>query len=216
MYDINNINIGENIKRYRKINMLSLAEVGSYLHKTKATISKYERNEIIPDSITLLKLCNVLNISLSHLFPINEHFDSFPFNNKLYLYYCKGKKIVSSEIDVFIDNYKYKTRLYNSKFDCFLEGILNYSKPLINIYFNDRININSSISLSQVIINSELINNSYCFNCFVVDLNKNSSPIIRKGIISEKSIENIRQCFSILNVDKNNYKKIVNNNAWEL
>ena len=142
MYDINNINIGETLRNFRKINRLTLSEVGNKLNRTKATISKYEKNEIIPDAVTLLKLCNALNISLSDLFPINEHINKFPFGNKLYLYYLKDEEIICSIINVFIDNYKYKAKLCNYSYDNNLEycldGVLEYDSPIISISLKNR------------------------------------------------------------------------------
>ena len=36
---------------------MTLSDVGKSINKSKATISKYESNQIIPDAITLLELC---------------------------------------------------------------------------------------------------------------------------------------------------------------
>ncbi len=51
---------------------MTLSDVGKSINKSKATISKYESNQIIPDAITLLELCNCLNISINDFLPITE------------------------------------------------------------------------------------------------------------------------------------------------
>ena len=61
MYNTNQTNIGEILRNYRKIKHLSLEDVGNKIYKSKATISKYEKGAIIPDFITTLELCNVLD-----------------------------------------------------------------------------------------------------------------------------------------------------------
>ena len=220
MYDINNINIGETLRNFRKINRLTLSEVGNKLNRTKATISKYEKNEIIPDAVTLLKLCNALNISLSDLFPINEHINKFPFGNKLYLYYLKDEEIICSIINVFIDNYKYKAKLCNYSYDNNLEycldGVLEYDSPIISISLNNNTISNVPFKSMQIIINTESINSLKCFNCFVIDITSSFSPITRKGIISQTPISNISEHTDILTINKSKSKQIFSNNEWKL
>lgn len=219
MYDISKINIGSNLRKYRKINLLTLQEVAVSLNKTKATISKYEKNEITPDALTLLKLCNILNIGLSDLFPIDEHLNAFPFNTKLYVYYLNGKKLVSSIIDVSIDNYKYKAEFYNysktvtDKFEYYLNGTLEYYNPNIYVFLR---NITSHMKPVQIIINSASLNFLNCFDCFIIDVNNNSLPTIRKGIVSETPITNIKKNLELLTISKDNSKQIFNNNKWIL
>ena len=201
MYDIENINIGENLRMFRKINRLTLDEIALQLNKTKATISKYERNEIIPDTITLLKLCNILNISLSEMFPINEHFYDIPFSKKLYLYYLNGKKIISCKIDIFINNYKYKAKLYGynkNQLDFYLDGNVEYVGSGIYILFDSSINTKSKIYFSQVIINTTFNKNLNGFDCLIIDTFGNSTPVAKKGIVSEKNLEDMQQVRSLL------------------
>lgn len=201
MYDIENINIGENLKIFRKINHFTLEEVALRLNKTKTTVSKYERNEIIPDTITLLKLCNILSISLSELFPINEHFYDIPFSKELYLYYLNGKKIISCKVDIFINNYKYKAKLYSynkNQLDFYLEGNVEYVDSGIYILFDSSINVKSQIQFSELIINTASNNNLNGFDCLIIDNCSNSTPIVKNGIAFEKPIEDMQQVRSLL------------------
>ena len=201
MYDIENINIGKSLRMFRKINRLTLAEVALQLNKTKATISKYERNEIIPDAITLLKLCNILSISLSEIFPINEHFCDIPFNKELYLYYFNGKKIVSCKIDIFVNNYKYKAKLYScnkNQLEFYLEGNVEYVDSVIYILFDCSINIKSKIHFSQVIINTTFNKNFNGFDCLIIDITGNYTPVVNTGIAFKNSIEDKKFIRSLL------------------
>ena len=106
MYNLEISNFQKNLNKYRKSRGLTLQALGNYIGKTKATVSKYEKGEIIPDIITILEICNTLDINLSQLFPI-EHSSmpithSFnPFNtNKLYLYYYTENILVTSILEI--------------------------------------------------------------------------------------------------------------------
>ena len=67
MYLIEKNTLGETLREYRKINDMTLQEVGDKIFKSKVTICKYESNEILPDFYTLLELCNTYNISINDL-----------------------------------------------------------------------------------------------------------------------------------------------------
>ena len=220
MYDINTINIGEALRSFRKINRLTLSEVGKKLNRTKATISKYEKNEIIPDTITLLKLCNALNISLSDLFPVNEHFNKFPFSNELYLYYLKDEEILSSIINIFIDNYKYKVTLckysQDNNLEYCLDGLLEYDAPIISISLKNNTISNVPLKSMQIITNTASVNTLNCFNCFIIDVFSNFAPTTRKGIISQTPISNISDYTDLLTIKKSKSKQIFSNNEWKL
>ena len=86
---------------------MTLSDVGKSINKSKATISKYESNQIIPDAITLLELCNCLNISINDFLPITEekninsnNFKTFIFQYIQYIHFdriqrCTLKKCTS-------------------------------------------------------------------------------------------------------------------------
>ena len=101
MYNIENLNIGSNLKRLRVSRGLSLETLGNKICKTKTTVSKYEKNEISLDVITLLEICNALDCNISQF--INEEYvndekyiTKNPFGtNILYVYYITGKKLIT-------------------------------------------------------------------------------------------------------------------------
>ena len=78
MYLIEKNTLGETLREYRKINDMTLQEVGDKIFKSKVTVCKYESNEILPDFYTLLELCNTYNISINDLCEnTNEEQDDF-------------------------------------------------------------------------------------------------------------------------------------------
>lgn len=60
--------LGNNIKKFRKRNKLSLRELGDRLNVSHTTISKYESGKIIPSSTVLIELAKIFNIKVADLF----------------------------------------------------------------------------------------------------------------------------------------------------
>ena len=60
--------VGNNIKKYRIRNKISLRKLGEILNVSHTTISKYESGEIIPNSTILIQLAKVFNIKVADLF----------------------------------------------------------------------------------------------------------------------------------------------------
>ncbi len=106
MYDTNMDNLGQKIKYFRKSKNISTEELGRIIGKSKTTIVRYENNEILPDILTAIEICNTLNIDLNDLCDTSLHnIDKSeninPFNSDLlYLYYISKGGIIISSIEI--------------------------------------------------------------------------------------------------------------------
>ena len=58
---------GENLKTLRKQKGFSQEELAARLHVVRQTISKWEKNLSVPDADTLIRLAEVLEVSVSEL-----------------------------------------------------------------------------------------------------------------------------------------------------
>ena len=104
--------IGAKIKYYRKKRGLKIAELAALLHKTGATVSKYESGQIAMDVVTLYEVAAALGVPPEKLLycaplPVEElTADSVPafFRgvDRLYMYYFDGRNnsLVRSVIDI--------------------------------------------------------------------------------------------------------------------
>ncbi|TDW25809.1 putative transcriptional regulator [Breznakia blatticola] len=57
----------ENLKNLRKQNGFSQEELATRLHVVRQTISKWEKNLSVPDADTLIRLAEILDVSVSEL-----------------------------------------------------------------------------------------------------------------------------------------------------
>lgn len=57
----------ENLKALRKQKGFSQEELAARLHVTRQTISKWEKNLSVPDAVTLIRLAEILEVSVSEL-----------------------------------------------------------------------------------------------------------------------------------------------------
>ena len=55
--------VGEQIRRYRKAGNMTLQDLADAIHKSRATICKYENGEISVDVETLYEISQVLQVS---------------------------------------------------------------------------------------------------------------------------------------------------------
>ena len=230
MYNLSNNNLNKTLNLYRKSRNISLEELGNKIGKTKATVSKYERGEIIPDIITVLEICNVLNISLSQLFPISssqsKKFNINPFHTDIvYLYYYVEKHSIISVLEIIEEEDRLFVKLYNG-----VKNIEKYAEKSSYYYEGEMecYNTNGYITLSncnseEILLEKVLISfnipwskNFELTNFFIHGITPNSIPIIKKGIISVHPIQDINTIINDLILSNDDINKIKKDNAWLL
>lgn len=235
MYNFDSIKLNEKIKMYRESRNISVTNLGKLISKSKSTISKYESGAIVPDIITLLDICNALNIQISELLPISisetsiANYDNLFNKSKIYFYYYTENHLVTSIAEVINNNSNNsnttKVRFYNGvkntnkyadKSSYYYEGELIHDKTIG--YFNLK-NINSkeiqyeNVQITFTIPWNGKIDKTFFF---IFALTPHSIPIVKKGILSVKEIPNIRDYDKYLKISKDDLNKIKYNNAWIL
>ena len=75
--NMENINtyVGSRIRNYRKMKKMTILQLADAIHKSKATVSKYENGDIALDLQTMYEICEVLDIGMDQLtnyHPIKE------------------------------------------------------------------------------------------------------------------------------------------------
>lgn len=77
-----NEEIGKKIRNFRKKKKMTLVELSKALNKNKATVSKYERGEIIVDVVTLYEIAEVLGVHVNQLLQFENHErETYPSTN---------------------------------------------------------------------------------------------------------------------------------------
>ena len=97
MQDLNK-HVGSRIRLYRQMKKLTLTELAGRVHKSKATLSKYETGDITVDIQTLFEIAAALSIKVSQLIdyvPSSDRSptapDSFFPQRFVYLYFYDGR-----------------------------------------------------------------------------------------------------------------------------
>ena len=104
MNDINQF-VGSRIRNYRKMNRMTLQQLADAIHKSRATVSKYENGEITLDVATLWEISEVLGVGMNQMTdyhsgkeeefsPSSRDFDGeSPFfkADELYFYFYDGR-----------------------------------------------------------------------------------------------------------------------------
>ena len=62
-----NVYIGGQIRKYRKANGMTLQQLADVIHKSRATVCKYESGEISIDIATLYEISQALQVSFGQL-----------------------------------------------------------------------------------------------------------------------------------------------------
>lgn len=66
-----NLVIGNNIKELRKIHKLTQNDLAEKLNYSNKAISRWESGEIVPDVMTLNKICDIFEIPITQMFEAN-------------------------------------------------------------------------------------------------------------------------------------------------
>ena len=90
--------VGSNIKFYRKKANLTQKELGDLIGKGKSNISMYESSDRLPPIDVLVKLCKVLNVSVSTLLGIKDNAETAYNNSPDLPELSEGEKAI---VDIF-------------------------------------------------------------------------------------------------------------------
>lgn len=219
-----------NFKRYRKSRKITLSMLGEKINKSKATVSKYEKGEIIPDYITILEICNALDISISQLFPIETEEKvkrkNNPFHsNIIYMYYITENRLINSVLEILEDNEIIKVKFYNGIKDVsnyhesasyVYDGVLECDKTVGYINLINTESKDMQLEKLQVSINLMWSKNFDITNFFILALTPNSIPIVKKGILSISPIDNFENFEEDLKITQDELLRIKNDNGWIL
>lgn len=111
-----NEHIGKQIRMYRKVQGLTLQQLADLIHKSRASVSKYETGEITLDVETLYDISNALHISVNQLMdyqkepalpesmePVTGNHSPFFEARRLYFYFYDGRynRLKDGIIDVY-------------------------------------------------------------------------------------------------------------------
>lgn len=96
--------IGKQVRMYRKVHGLTLQQLADLIHKSRATVSKYETGEISLDVETLYDISKVLRINVNQLMDYQAEEELIPAEspktmiqspffeaNRLYFYFYDGR-----------------------------------------------------------------------------------------------------------------------------
>ena len=94
-----NQHVGSRIRLYRQMKRFTLAELAEKIHKSKATLSKYETGDIAVDVETLFEIAEALRVRPIQLLDYDTEADkkdsvpdSFFPEKRIYLYFFDGRK----------------------------------------------------------------------------------------------------------------------------
>ena len=222
MYNTKSNTLGQTLREYRKINHMTLEEVGNRICKSKVSICKYENNEILPDFYTLLELCNVLKIDINQLCEQIEE-QEFDYENpfkkrKLYMYYYTKNKRIDSIMELQKNGNKYEAKFFNGikkdskKFAYFYEGEMINDKTITYFDLNTgkHTNVNEKV---QIIVNVPWAENIDVFDGLYTGMNRNGLPVVKKILVSKKEINNFEKYEGHLKFSKEESKKMYRENA---
>ena len=69
-----NLYVGAQIRRYRKNRQMTLQQLADRIHKSRASVSKYETGEVSLDIVTLTEIARVLEVQPGQLVDFFKQF----------------------------------------------------------------------------------------------------------------------------------------------
>lgn len=220
MYDTNIENIGKMIRYYRKSANMSAEDLGKAIGKSKATIARYENNEIVLDVPTIIEICNVFNIDFndictSLMHTVEKDSNKNPFNNNLlYLYYISKNGIVISSLEITENKYSnhvlMKNGLTNNKYKQEYTGVLESSYNTAFFCLTNAIS-NPGLDKFQIEIDLHSKKGNKYYGIFLGVANYTHKPTARKCIITKELItleKNLVQLFEELKIGSKELQSI--------
>lgn len=222
MYSLDSYKIGKLIREARKIKGLSAEELANKICKSPTTMYKYERDEVVPDLITTLEICNVLGLDINDLtnkdrIEINRETSINPFpTDMLYIYYLGFGSLAEYRLKITPENGFMKVEFLLGDDQIYYVGTIESNSDLAFISLKNYYAVNQCFEKLQFTVNMKFSidgMNSGVFLALREDVNQ---PVIKKFVLSKKRItENEKEdIIKRLNLTESERAHLLKNGYW--
>ncbi|AKN32732.1 XRE family transcriptional regulator [Clostridium carboxidivorans P7] len=220
--------IGKKIRNCRKSKNITMQQLADIIHKSKASVSKYEKGDIVVDIVTLYDIAAALNIHIEQLLysqPVpnitleNKVFCSQFFSNAthFYSYYFDGRnnKIVRSAMDILseVEPNIYKVMLYMNfkEYENYqicentYYGFIEHHNVLTNILLKNQATAIEQITIS---ILADFLDSPTKWGLMFGISSRPIMPIALKILFSQKPLKENNELKKLLQVSKEDIRNL--------
>ncbi|NMM63373.1 helix-turn-helix transcriptional regulator [Clostridium sp. P21] len=215
------IEVGKRIRNFRKAKKMTIKELADQIYKSKATVSKYEKGEIVIDIVTLYNIAKVLRIQVDQLFCYEPSCIESQVTGKKpaffqgssqfysYIYDGRANKLIRCVIDVLskTEENRYKVMLYMNidSYENYQEcentygGYIEHYDALTNIILR-----NQATPMEQIIISmlASFMDSSIKWGLMFGISSRPVMPIAAKMLISKKALKEDQGLIDQLTISK--------------
>ena len=196
MYNLEAYRIGDMIKKTRQAKNISVEELARRISKTKTTIYKYERNEVLPDAITVFEICNALDIDVNELLlkesiEQRKSYSVNPFGTELvYMYYLGiNNDIMEYKLKFDTSNGVTKADFLVNNNEIYYTGTIESNLNLAFISLKNYEPINPTFEKLQLTINMKYSIDGRKKGVFLALRQNVDEPVVKKFVISKEKLK---------------------------
>ena len=196
MYNLEAYRIGDMIKKTRQAKNISVEELARRISKTKTTIYKYERNEVLPDVITVFEICNALDIDVNELLlkesiEQRKSYSVNPFGTELvYMYYLGiNNDIMEYKLKFDTSNGVTKADFLVNNNEIYYTGTIESHLNLAFISLKNYEPINPTFEKLQLTINMKYSIDGRKKGVFLALRQNVDEPVVKKFVISKEKLK---------------------------
>lgn len=222
MYNLDSYKIGKMIREARKSKGLSVEELANKICKSITTMYKYERDEVIPDLVTILEICNVLELDINDLtiqdrIEVNRETSINPFpTDILYIYYLGFGSLAEYRLKITPENGVMKVEFLLGDDQVYYVGTIESNSDLAFISLKNYYAVNQCFEKLLLTINMKFCIDGMNTGVILALREEVNQPVIKKIILSRKRInENEKdEIIKRLNLTESERANLLKNGYW--
>lgn len=222
MYNLDSYKIGKMIREARKSKGLSVEELANKICKSITTMYKYERDEVIPDLVTILEICNVLELNINDLtiqdrIEVNRETSINPFpTDTLYIYYLGFGSLAEYRLKITPENGVMKVEFLLGDDQVYYVGTIESNSDLAFISLKNYYAVNQCFEKLLLTINMKFCIDGMNTGVILALREEVNQPVIKKIILSRKRItENEKdEIIKRLNLTESERANLLKNGYW--
>ncbi|AKN31970.1 XRE family transcriptional regulator [Clostridium carboxidivorans P7] len=215
------IEIGKRIRSFRKAKKMTIQELADQIYKSKATVSKYEKGEIVIDIVTLYNVAKVLRIHVDQLLYCEPNGVEIQIEGKKpaffqgssqfysYIYDGRANKLIRCVMDVLskTEENRYKVMLYMNieSYENYQEcentygGYIEHYDALTNIILRNQATPMEQITISML---ASFMDSQTKWGLMFGISSRPLMPIAAKMLLSKKPLKQDQKLIDKLTISK--------------